>query len=65
MTAKKNNNASALPTTTKREQSGTKVLVAEEYVFFRPQCREIIDADTIQAKANEIRPRAQEEVIIA
>ena len=68
MTAKKNNNASALPTTTKREQSGTKVLVAEDYLFFRPQvrpCGEIIDADTAQAKANEIRPRPQPEVIVA
>jgi hypothetical protein len=43
-------------------------LNAEAYLFFRPQvrtCSEIIDADTIQAEANEIRPKAQPEVIVA
>ena len=68
MNSKKNNIASVPATAKKHEQSGTKVLVAEDYLFFRPQarpCRDIIDADTAQAKANEIRPRPQPEVIVA
>lgn len=64
---KKAQNASAHPTTKKEEQSGTKVLDAENYVFFRPQVKQsrIIDADTLQAEANEVRPRPQPEVIVA
>lgn len=68
MTSKKNNEASVPATAKKHEQSGTKLLNAEAYLFFRPQvrtCSEIIDADTIQAEANEIRPKAQPEVIVA
>ena len=64
---KKAQNASAHPTTKKEEQSGTKVLDAENYVFFRPQVKQsrIIDADTLQAEANEVKPRPQPEVIVA
>lgn len=68
MNSKKNIKASVPATAKKHEQSGTKVLDAEAYLFFRPQvrtCSEIIDADTIQAEANEIRPKAQPEVIVA
>ena len=68
MNVKKSNEASAHPTTKKEEQTGTKVLDAENYVFFRPQARpsgRIIDADTIQAEANEVKPRPQPEVIVA
>ena len=68
MNVKKSNEASAHPTTKKEEQSGIRVLDAEQYVFFRPRvkpCSEIIDADTTQAEANEIRPKAQPEVIVA
>lgn len=67
MNVKKSNEASAHPTTKKEEQSGTKVLDAENYVFFRPQVKQsrIIDADTLQAEANEVRPRPQPEVIVA
>ena len=65
---KKAQNASAHPTGKKGEQSGIRVLDAEQYVFFRPQvkpCSEIIDADATQAEANEIRPKAQPGVIVA
>lgn len=64
---KKAQNASAHPTTKKEEQSGRTVLDAENYVFFRPQVKQsrIIDADTIQAEANEVKPRPQPEVIVA
>ena len=67
MKMKKAQNASAHPTTKKEEQSGTKVFDAENYVFFRPQVKQsrIIDADTLQAEANEVRPRPQPEVIVA
>lgn len=68
MNSKKNIKASVPATAKKHEQSGTKILDAEDYLFFRPQarpCEAIIDADTAQAKANEIRPKAQPEVIIA
>ena len=68
MNSKKNHEASAHPTSKKGEQSGIRVLDAEQYVFFRPRvkpCSEIIDADTTQAEANEIRPKAQPEVIVA
>lgn len=68
MNVKKNYEASAHPTTKKEEQSGRTVLDAENYVFFRPQARpsgRIIDADTIQAEANEVKPRPQPEVIVA
>lgn len=68
MNVKKNDKASALPTTTKREQSGSKVLDAEQYLFFRPQvapCAPVIDADAQQAEAQEIKPRPQSEVIVA
>lgn len=67
MNAKKNDKASAHPTTKKEEQSGSKVLDAEQYVFFRPQikCSPVIDADAQQAEANEVRPKAQPEVIVA
>ena len=67
MKMKKAQNASAHPTTKKEEQSGTKVLDAENYVFFRPQVKQsrIIDADTLQAEANEVKPRPQPEVIVA
>ena len=68
MNVKKNHEASAHPTTKKEEQSGRTVLDAENYVFFRPQVRpsgRIIDVDTIQAEANEVKPRPQPEVIVA
>lgn len=68
MNSKKNHEASAHPTGKKGEQSGIRVLDAEQYVFFRPQvkpCSKIIDADTLQAEANEVKPRPQSEVIVA
>jgi len=68
MNVKKNYEASAHPTTKKEEQSGRTVLDAENYVFFRPQvkpCSRIIDADTVQAEANEVKHRPQPEVIVA
>lgn len=55
--------------TKRREQTGTKVLDTGDYLFFRPQvrttCTPVIDADSIQAEANEVRPEPQEEVIVA
>lgn len=68
MNVKKNDKASVQATAKKHEQTGSKVLDAELYLFFRPQvapCAPVIDADAQQAEANEIRPKAQPEVIIA